>query len=176
VRYLIELGHQRIGYIGERNGRTFDTERFGGYRMALDGAGVPFAPELIVYGDGSLEGGRQAMAQLLSLDPRPTAVFCYDDMTALGAVSQSRSIGLHVPEDLSVIGFDDLSIVQYTDPPLTTVRQPMADMGRLAMETLLDLLAGSTASHTIKLPGQLIVRGSTAPPREERMLVGGGEG
>lgn len=166
TRYLIGLGHRRIAYIGDRNGSTSDTERFGGYRLALDGAELPFMPELVVYGDGSPEGGMEATAQLLALAPdRPTAIFCYDDMTALGAVRQARALGLGVPEDLSVIGFDDLSIVQYTDPPLTTIRQPMSDMGRLAMETVLDIIGGSSSNHNIKMPGELIIRGSTAPPK-----------
>ncbi len=106
------------------------------------------------------------MAQLLALPHPPTAVFCYNDMTALGALRQVRASGLRVPQDISLIGFDDLYIAQYTDPPLTTVRQPMRQMGRMAMETLLHLLAGSESVHSVKVPGELIIRESTAPPRE----------
>jgi DNA-binding LacI/PurR family transcriptional regulator len=164
TQYLICLNHRRIAYIGDRNGRTSDTERFGGYRLALDGAQIPFAPELIVYGDGTPEGGMDAAAQLLTLSERPTAIFCYDDMTAIGAIRQLHASGLRVPQDISVVGFDDLPIVQYTDPPITTVRQPMADMGRLAMETVFDIIGGSKSNHNIKMPGTLIVRGSTGPP------------
>jgi DNA-binding LacI/PurR family transcriptional regulator len=89
-------------------------------------------------------------------------------MTALGALRQIRIQGLRVPGDISLIGFDDLPIVRFTDPPLTTVRQPMAAMGRLAMETLLDILAGSSSNHNLKVPGELVVRESTAPPKEKR--------
>jgi hypothetical protein len=84
----------------------------------------------MVHGDGKPEGGRKAMAQLLALEERPTAVFCYNDMTALGALKEIRLAGLCVPEDISLIGFDDLYISQYTEPPLTTVRQPVKEMGR----------------------------------------------
>jgi DNA-binding LacI/PurR family transcriptional regulator len=128
---------------------------------------VPFEPELVFHGDGNPEGGMEGMVRLLALRNPPTAVFCYDDMTALGVISQIRTFGLRVPDDISVIGFDDLKIVKYTDPQLTTVRQPMPQMGRLAMETLLDILAGSESNHNVKVPGELIVRGSTAPPRNK---------
>jgi len=162
--YLISLGHRRIAYLGDRNGGQSDTERFSGYRNALEEAGLPFRPELMVHGDGKPEGGTAAMAELLALPQLPTAVFCYNDMTALGALRHIRATGLRVPEDISVIGFDDLYIAQYTDPPLTTVRQPMRMMGRMAMETLLQLLDGSQLAHSVKVPGELILRESTAPP------------
>jgi DNA-binding LacI/PurR family transcriptional regulator len=88
-------------------------------------------------------------------------------MTALGAIRQIRDNGLHVPADISVVGFDDLYISQYLDPPLTTVRQPMRQMGCTAMQTLLDILSDAKAGHDIKVPGELIVRESTAPPKEK---------
>ena len=100
---------------------------------------------------------------VLKLAEPPTAVFCYDDMTALGVIRQFICTGLRVPEDVSVVGFDDLSIVQFTEPPLTTIRQPMAEMGRLAMQAMLDLLGGSGATHEIKVRGELIIRASTGP-------------
>jgi DNA-binding LacI/PurR family transcriptional regulator len=164
--YLIELGHRRIAYLGDRNGGQSDSERFAGYRRALDEADMPFLPELMVHGDGKPEGGMRAMAQLLALPARPTAVFCYNDMTALGALRQIRASGLRVPDDISLIGFDDLYIAQYIEPALTTIRQPMRQMGRMAMETLLHLLAGSESAHSIKVPGELIIRESTAPPKK----------
>ena len=172
TRYLVELGHRRIAYIGDRNGRTSDTERFGGYRQALDSGHLAFQPELVLYGSGTPESGMEAMAAFLRLPDRPTAVFCYDDMTALGAMRQIRDAGLRVPRDVSVIGFDDLSIVRFTEPPLTTVRQPMSEMGRLAMEAMLDLLGGSGATHEIKIRGELIVRASTGPPNAAANAAG----
>jgi LacI family repressor for deo operon, udp, cdd, tsx, nupC, and nupG len=168
TRHLIELGHRRIAYIGDRNGRQSDTERFGGYRQALDSGQIQFQPELVVYGSGTPESGMEAMAALLGFAEPPTAVFCYDDMTALGAMRQIHASGLRVPRDISVVGFDDLSIVQFTEPPLTTIRQPMSEMGRLAMEAVLDLLGGSGSTHEIKVRGELIVRASTSPPNDPR--------
>lgn len=166
IRHLIGLGHVRIAYIGDRFGHESDTERFSGYRAALDEADIPFQPELVVHGDGKAEGGVQAMAKLLALEEgRPTAVFCYNDMTALGALKSIRENGLRVPDDLSLVGFDDLALTQYFDPPLTTVRQPKYEMGRLAMQTLLKVLAVPESEHHIKLAGELIVRQSTAPPK-----------
>ena len=106
------------------------------------------------------------MQRLLALPHPPTAVFCYNDMTALGALRSIHARGLSVPADLSLVGFDDLFFAPYTDPPLTTVRQPMQRMGRIAVETLLTLVRGKTSEHTVKVPGELIVRGSTAAPKE----------
>lgn len=165
VAHLIGLGHRRIAYLGDRHGHQSDTERFAGYREALEQADLPFLPELVVHGDGRPEGGEQAMEKLLALPEPPTAVFCYNDMSALGALKRIRDAGLKVPEDVSVAGFDDLFVAQYTEPPLTTVRQPKRRMGRLAMETLLKLMAGASSEEHIRVPGELIVRESTAPPR-----------
>jgi DNA-binding LacI/PurR family transcriptional regulator len=103
---------------------------------------------------------------LLALPKVPTAIFFYNDMSALGAMRQIRDCGLRIPTDISVVGFDDLYISQYLDPPLTTVRQPMREMGRMAMESLLQIFAGAESGHDIKVPGELIVRRSTAPPKE----------
>ena len=164
--HLVDLGHHKIAYIGDRNGRQSDTERFGGYRQGLDSGNLPFQPEYVLYGSGTPESGKEAMAAFLKLPEPPTAVFCYDDMTALGAIRQIHSAGLHVPGDISVVGFDDLSILQFTEPPLTTIRQPMSQMGRLAMEAMLDLLSGSGATHEIKVRGELIVRESTGPVKK----------
>jgi DNA-binding LacI/PurR family transcriptional regulator len=119
-----------------------------------------------VHGDGKPEGGEKAMAQLLALPNRPTAVFCYNDMSALGAMCQIRAHGLKIPADVSVAGFDDLFISQYLDPALTTVRQPMRQMGRMAMETLLHIFDGPHSTHNLRVEGQLIVRQSTGRPKE----------
>ena len=163
TRFLVLLGHRRIAYLGDRFGHQSDTERFTGYRRAMEEAGLGFAPELVAHGDGKPEGGEQAMAHLLDLPNRPTAVFCYNDMSALGALPQIRAHGLKVPDDVSVVGFDDLYFCQYLDPPLTTVRQPLRQMGRMAMETLLHIFDGQHSTYNIKVEGQLIVRQSTAP-------------
>ena len=162
--HLIGLGHQRIAYLGDKGGFHSDTERFGGYRQALESVDKPFQPELVVHGDGTPQGGEVAMHKLLSLPQRPTAVFCYDDMSALGALRAARTNELRVPEDISVIGFDDLLIASYTEPPLTTIRQPKEHMGRLATEMVLKLLSGVDCECNVRVQGELIIRRSTAPP------------
>ncbi|MCX6632592.1 MAG: LacI family DNA-binding transcriptional regulator [Candidatus Solibacter sp.] len=167
TRHLIELGHRRIAYLGDRGGHQSETERFTGYRQALEAAGLRLNRRLVTQGDGKPEAAKGAMAHLLALPQPPTAVFCYNDLSALGAIRQIRDSGLHVPGDISVVGFDDLYISQYMDPPLTTVRQPMRQMGCMAMQTLLDIFAEAESGHDIKVPGELIVRASTAPPKEK---------
>jgi len=168
VQHLVQLGHRRIAYIGDQFGFQSDTERFDGYRQALALSDYPFRPELVTHGDGKPEGGSQAMEKLLALPQPPTAVFCYNDMSALGALSQIRAHALRVPENISLVGFDDLVIASYTDPPLTTVRQPKKSMGRMAMEILLKLLSGAAHETSVKMRGDLIIRESTAAcPNQE---------
>jgi len=164
TNHLIQLGHRRIAYVGDQYGHQSDAERLGGYREALESASLPMAPGLVEYGDGRPEGGIQAMDRLLALADPPTAVFCYNDMTALGVLRTLRVHGLHVPADISLVGFDDLFIVSYTEPQLTTVRQPMQRMGRMAMESLLQLMSGHPSEEAVKVPAELIVRESTAAP------------
>jgi DNA-binding LacI/PurR family transcriptional regulator len=164
VRHLIEIGHRRIAYMGDQFGFQSDTERFNGYRQALAMADLPFLPELVVHGDGRPEGGGASMGKLLAFPQPPTAVFCYNDMSAVGALSAVRAHGLHVPHDISIVGFDDLFIASYTDPPLTTIRQPKAAMGRAAMDILLKLLGGIQQESSVRMDGELIVRSSTARP------------
>ncbi len=164
MRHLIGLGHRRIAYIGDRGGFQSDTERLAGYREGLASAGYPFLPELVVHGDGKPEGGGQAMEQLLALPNPPTAVFCYNDMSALGALRVLNGHGIRVPQDLSLVGFDDLAIASYTSPLLTTVSQPKQQMGRIAMDMLIKLLSRMDSKTNIKVDGELIIRESTAPP------------
>jgi DNA-binding LacI/PurR family transcriptional regulator len=143
-------------------------ERFSGYRQIIEEADIGFAPELVAHGDGGPEAGMRATTRLLELPDPPTAVFCYNDMQALGALRAARVRGLGVPYDLSVVGLDDLYLSSYTDPPLTTVRQPKQEMGRLAAQILLELLSGKTPKSRVTLIGNLMVRESTAPPRDVR--------
>jgi DNA-binding LacI/PurR family transcriptional regulator len=162
TEHLIDLGHRRIAYIGDRFGLHSDTERCEGYRQTLNDAGIPYDPALVAYGDGASESGVAAMRQLLSLAAPPTAIFCYNDMQAFGALRAAREFGVNVPRDVSIAGFDDLFFCSYTDPPLTTLRQPKQEMGCDAAEILLDLLAGGKPRSIVK-QGRLIVRESTAP-------------
>lgn len=172
AEHLIGLGHRRIAYIGDANGYHSDTERHTGYKEALEAAGIESLPELAVCGNGKPEAAMKAMETLLALDEPPTAVFCYNDMTALGAMRAIRMKGLRIPEDISVAGYDDLFVASYTDPPLTTVRQPMRRMGQLAMENLIKLMTGEESVVRIKVNPELIVRESTAKvPKRKHATV-----
>jgi DNA-binding LacI/PurR family transcriptional regulator len=168
TEHLVGLGHRRIAYIGDQFGYQSDTERFAGYREALNTAKIPVHVELVVRGDGKPEAAMRAMDQLLALSDPPTAVCCYNDMTALGAMRSIRIHGLHVPDDISIAGFDDLFVASYTDPPLTTVRQPMRRMGLLAMENLIKLMSGQELMVRIKVKAELIVRESTGKVRKPK--------
>ena len=165
TRFLIQLGHRSIGYIGDALGLESNLERLAGYRQALESAGVLQRAEYVTQADGQAEGGVLAMERLLSLPEPPTAVFCYNDMTAIGALSAVHARRLKVPGDVSVVGFDDLTISSVVYPPLTTIRQPKERMGRMATEILLNILHGSAAETSRRVQGELIVRESTAPPR-----------
>lgn len=169
ARHLIELGHRRIGYIGNRFGGQADKDRSRGYRAALQKENVPQRSELVIHAKSSLDGGFGGMQQLLSLRMRPTAVFCFDDITALGAYRAIRCANLRVSKDISIAGFDDLYFASYLDPPLTTISQPMREMGERAMRLLLDLLDPSVNRKKAKktqtvIPGTLIIRESTSVP------------
>jgi DNA-binding LacI/PurR family transcriptional regulator len=164
IRFLVQLGHRRIAYIGDRQGYDSNTLRRDGYRAALGSLGIAYDANLVVEGDSDAEGGMRAMERLLSLSECPTAVFCFNDMTALGALAALHQRQLRVPQEMSVVGFDDLPIAAYTQPPLTTVRQPRGQIGRIAAETLFTLLAGTKTDRVRALRGELIVRESTAPP------------
>ena len=167
ARHLIKLGHQRIAYIGDRFGYQSDAERMSGYREALEAAGIPFRPELVVYGDSRADAAVGIMNRLLELEQPPTSVCCYNDMTALGAIHAIHARGLRVPEDVSVTGFDDLFFAPYTQPPLTTVRQPVHRMGQLAMENLVKLISGEKSGAQIKVDPELVIRKSTGPAHSE---------
>jgi DNA-binding LacI/PurR family transcriptional regulator len=167
AEHMVELGHRRIAFIGDQFGYQSDTERLAGYREALEAAGIPQLSEYVVRGDGKPEAGMRAMDQLLSLNNPPTAVCCYNDMTALGAMRSVRMRGLRVPQDISVAGFDDLFVASYTEPRLTTVRQPMRRMGQLAMENLIKLISDQESAVRIRVKPELIIRESTAKVRKQ---------
>jgi DNA-binding LacI/PurR family transcriptional regulator len=162
TKHLTGLGHTRIGYIGDKFGFQSDMERQAGYRETLEESGLGFEPDLVAHGDGTPEGGLNAMRRLLSLAERPTAVFCYNDREAIGAMRAVREHSLRVPRDVSIVGFDDLFLSSYTDPPLTTVRQPKREMGLLAGRMLQRLLGGEKPDNKVA-SGALIIRQSTAP-------------
>jgi DNA-binding LacI/PurR family transcriptional regulator len=165
VRHLGEFGHTQIAYIGDRHGLQSDQDRFCGYSDEV----AEVRPELVVHGDGCPEGGLAAMESLLALRRPPTAVFCYNDMTAVGALRCLHSHRVRVPEDISVIGFDDLTISRFLEPPLTTIRQPRAEMGRDAATTLLKLMRGEQVKVKTRIAGKLILRDSTGPSRKNHL-------
>jgi DNA-binding LacI/PurR family transcriptional regulator len=161
MEHLISLGHRHIGYVGDRSGYQSDTERLTSYKEALAKARVAFDPTLVVHGDGRPEAAIEAVNGLLALNCPPTAIFCYNDMTALGAMRAIHDRGLRIPEDISVTGFDDLFFASHLQPPLTTVRQPMRRMGEMAIENLLKLMSGEDSAPQVRVEAKLIVRGST---------------
>jgi len=164
TQHLIKLGHRRIAYLGDQFGLQSDADRLSGYRQVLTEADIPFEPKLLVYGNGRPMGAVAPMEELLSLAEKPTAVFCYNDMSALGALHVAVKSGLCVPRDISLVGFDDLFFNSFIQPSLTSLRQPMKTMGEEAAKTLMGLMAGDQAEHLVVLKGELMVRSSTAPP------------
>lgn len=163
--HLLSLGHRSIGLITGPPGLLCSRARFDGYRSALERAGLTVDESLVVPGDFHPESGLTGCDTLLDLPGPPTAVFAAGDRMALGAIEALRRRGLRVPQDMSLVGFDDLPEVRWSSPPLTTVRQPLADMGRLAVRTVLRLARGEQPdSPRVELSTKLVVRSSTAPP------------
>lgn len=165
TQHLLDLGHRRIAAVTGPRGWTATDDRLVGYRAALAGAGLMTMPELEVTADFLAEGGYKATRYLLSLPEPPTAVFALNDNLAVGAIRAARDAGFRVPEDLSVVGFDDSEPAEIMTPGLTTVRQPLGEMGRMAVSLLTRLIDGQRLEALkIELATRLIVRESTAPP------------
>jgi len=165
TNYLIALGHRRIGFITGRRGDGITEARLHGYRSALLEASLPFDPDLVVDGDYGQPSGFRAATTLLSLNTRPTAIVASNDLMAMGAIEAAHALGLAVPEGVSVLGFDDLPMAATTHPPLTTIRQPLYEMGRMAAQMVVALSEKrELVSRQIELPTRLIVRASCTPP------------
>ena len=165
TEHLIGLGHRRIGLIIGFPGWTATEERLAGYRTALAGAGLPFLPELVTEGEFNAEAGYAAAGRLLDLSGPPTAIFASNDNTAVGAMRAALQRGLSIPRELSVVGFDDTEIARNVWPRLTTVRQPLAELGRTAVSLLNRLIEGQrTEALRVELATKLIVRDTTGPP------------
>jgi DNA-binding LacI/PurR family transcriptional regulator len=165
TQHLIQLGHRRIAYIAHPSGSVSEQRRSEGYCRALKESGVEPNPDHTVTGTGDIAGGVRAAQTLLAQDTPPTAIFCYNDRTAIGAIHALHQAGLRVPADVSVVGFDDLDIASYVTPPLTTVRQPNLALGRRAASMLIALLRGETVVPKILHP-ELVIRQSTGPCRK----------
>lgn len=168
TEYLLALGHREIALIRGRDGSPLSADREAGYREALRAAGVEPDDRLILQGDFSAESGIRAVGSLFAQGLRFTAIQCSNDEMAFGAISAIRQRGLSVPADISVIGFDDIRMARYFDPPLTTVAQPMSEIGMESARLLLEILAGrSPAPQKRVFPVNLVVRSSTGAPRSK---------
>lgn len=171
VNYLYELGHTRVACISGPEESALCQYRLQGYIQALTRNGQTFDPNYIVKGEFSYQTGARAIAKLLALPKPPTALFCHSDILALGALFAAKRCGLRVPHDLSIIGFDNSPITEFSDPPLTTVEQPGFQMGQEAMLLLIERMMGKSVRNCSRmLDCTLIVRGSTqARVAEKRM-------
>jgi LacI family transcriptional regulator len=164
VRYLMDLGHRSIAFAGLAPIRP-SLLRFLGMRTALEERGLQ--PAEAVECPLTLEGGQRAGRRIAAMSPRPTAIVTYDDMVAVGVIRAVHAAGLRVPEDISVVGFDDVEVAAFVEPPLTTVRQAMPELGSLAVETIFSALDGTRVDQGLLLRGDLIVRHSSGPAARE---------
>jgi DNA-binding LacI/PurR family transcriptional regulator len=158
-------------------GETVTARRLRGYRAAFAATGVELATDRVVAGRASIEGGASAFHRAWALGNRPTAVLAMSDAMAIGAMSAARELGLRIPDDLSVVGFDDIDLAAHVDPPLTTVHQPIRQKGADAVRLLLDEVEqrGANRPEHLRLETRLIVRGSTGPEPRRRQEVRGEE-
>ncbi|MFC0589071.1 LacI family DNA-binding transcriptional regulator [Novosphingobium aquiterrae] len=158
--YLINRGHRRIGFIKGHPNHMASDERLFGYRRALDRAGISFEPSLVCDGEFDFDSGVRAGAFLLDSDAPPTAIFASNDDMAAGVLALAHDRGVHVPDQISVVGFDDTTLARTVWPPLTTIHQPMVELARTATEIL---TAGGDITHC-RLPHTFVERASVAPP------------
>lgn len=163
VRYLASLGHRRVGFIGGPPGRSAAEVRLRAYLETLAETGLEADPGLVAAGDFTQPAGFRAAHALLALPDPPTALFAANDVSAFGAVEAVKDLGLRVPEDVSVVGFDDVPMASQVFPPLTTVRRPLEQMGRVGVALLLARLRGEAVELGTVLPTALVVRSSSGP-------------
>ncbi len=168
TRHLVDIGHRRIGFLGGRQDLESSRQRETGYRRALMDAGIDFQPALVEHGDFTEAGAEAPARRLLALADRPTAIFAANDRSAFMVVHTAGELGLRVPDDLSVVGFDDIPEAARATPPLTTVDQSLHALGRAATTMLLELIDGDGPETGdpvhLTLPTKLVLRRSTAPP------------
>jgi LacI family transcriptional regulator len=164
TEHLLELGHRRIGALAGTEGWYATDERLLGFRAALAGKGILLDPDLVVYSDWRTPRGTEAAEQLLSLPDPPTAIFGFNDNVAIGVLNAARERGLSVPGDLSVVGFDDTAQASIVTPQLTSVSQPLAEMGRMGVSLLIRILEGQRVDALrMELSTKLVIRESTGP-------------
>ena len=162
TRHLLELGHTRIACIAGPSSITPSAERIIGYRKALEEGGILYDESLILRGDYHAQSGMEITHAILKMDPRPTAIFALNDLMALGALRAAAEAGFAVPRDLAIVGYDDLDIARFTNPPLTTIAQPKKEVGARAVSMLVDRISRKSGPPSrLLLPPELIVRRST---------------
>lgn len=167
ARYLMGLGHKKIGLITGLKGNPHTIDRLRGYREALEESGIKYDEQYIAHGEYTIWSGVKAADQLCELDELPTAIMCMNDEMAIGALQSFKSHGLRIPQDISVTGFDNIDYSSYCDPPLTTIAQPADEMGRIAVESLIRLIEGEELTHEEHvLDYDFITRESTAKPHD----------
>ncbi|HIC93289.1 MAG TPA: LacI family transcriptional regulator [Anaerolineae bacterium] len=161
TEHIIGLGHRRIGCIAGPEGLCISDKRLEGYRRALEEHGLPLREELIVHSDFRCLGGYEAMATLLSLDEPPTAVFACNDLMAMGAICAASQRRLRIPQDVAIVGCDDIALASFTNPSLTTVAQPKREMGAIAVEMLVERIKEKDRPPAKRvLPVELVIRDS----------------
>lgn len=164
IEYLLDIGHTRIGCISGPVENPLCVDRKAGYCDALTKAGLKFEDNAIEEGDFSFQSGYSAFMSLYQAYEM-TALFCFNDMMALGAMKAAMQLGVKVPEELSIVGFDDLLFSEYVNPELTTIRQPQEDIGKAAMHVMLKILSGGKVTQDTVIPTQLLVRSSCSSPK-----------
>lgn len=169
AQHLIDLGHRRIAMISGPEDMLCSVARVDGYRSALERSGIAFEPELLRAGDFHVAGGQRAAEELLRLADPPSAIFAGSDLQACGVYEAARQIGLRVPDELSVVGYDDLRLARWVGPPLTTIRQPLTEMAETATRLLVQMSTEPQLrlNQRIDLATSLVVRESTCPPRAQ---------
>lgn len=165
TQHLIAAGHCDIALVGGPHRLLSVTERLSGFMRAMDEAGLSVRPGWVLLGDYSRDYGAAAASVLLEAEERPTAILACSDYIAIGIMQVVRDKGLVIPDDMSLVGFDDMAFAALVDPPLTTIRQPVATMGELAVRHLLALLDGDMPAAETRLPVDLVIRRSVAPPK-----------
>lgn len=164
VQHLVALGHRRIGHISVPSRNQNPHERLLGYREAMAEAGLEIRPEWVAMGAYNMPSGQSAADAILASGELPTAIFAATDEMAIGFIHRARQAGIECPRDISLIGFDDIAVAEYFDPPLTTMRQPREKIGRMATRTLIDIIEGIASENEpihVVLTSDLIVREST---------------
>jgi LacI family transcriptional regulator len=165
VDHLVMLGHTRIAHVAGPQDTDTGRRRMQGFVDQMRASGLEVVPDLVVEGPYTEAAGFGSAIRLLHAKPRPTAIFTANFAAAVGVLAAARRLGVRVPDDLSVVGFDDVTMAQFVDPPLSTVRTPLAEMGSLAVESLLDAIAGKDVRDVVvDVPPELVVRGSSGRP------------